>query len=60
MEGQDAQGLAKGTSSAKSVTVSFYVKGHDSATYTVGLYEGTTGRKIDRDFGFDVNLAISG
>ena len=50
MEGQDAQGLAKGTSSAKSVTVSFYVKGHDSATYTVGLYEGTTGRKIAATF----------
>ena len=50
MEGQDAQGLAKGTSSAKPVTVSFYVKGHDSATYTVGLYEGTTGRKIAATF----------
>jgi len=50
IEGQDVQGLAKGTSSAKPVTVSFYVKGHDSATYTVGLYEGTTGRKIAATF----------
>ena len=50
MEGFDAQGLAKGTSDAKPVTVSFYVKGHDSATYTVGLYEGTTGRKIAATF----------
>ena len=50
MEGFDAQGLAKGTSNAKPVTVSFYVKGHDSATYTVGLYEGTTGRKIAATF----------
>lgn len=50
MEGFDAQGLAKGTSDTKPVTVSFYVKGHDSATYTVGLYEGTTGRKIAATF----------
>lgn len=50
MEGFDAQLLAKGTSNAKPVTVSFYVKGHDSATYTVGLYEGTTGRKIAATF----------
>ena len=50
LEGQDVQGMMKGTSDAKAVTVSFYVKGHDSATYTVGLYEGTTGRKIAATF----------
>ena len=50
LEGQDVQGMMKGTSDAKPVTVSFYVKGHDSATYTVGLYEATTGRKIAATF----------
>jgi hypothetical protein len=33
-EGQDLQQLKKGTSSAEPVTVSFYVKGNASATYT--------------------------
>ena len=50
LEGQDVQGMMKGTSDAKAVTVSFYVKGHDSATYTVGLYEATSGRKIAATF----------
>ena len=50
LEGQDVQQLKKGTSDAEKVTISFYVKGHDSATYTVGLYEGTSGRKIAATF----------
>ena len=37
LEGQDVQQLKKGTSDAEKVTISFYVKGHDSATYTVGI-----------------------
>ena len=36
-EGQDVQQIKKGTSSAEPVTVSFYVKGNASATYTVEL-----------------------
>jgi len=50
LEGQDVQQLKKGTSDAEKITISFYVKGHDSATYTVGLYEGTSGRKIAATF----------
>ena len=36
-EGQNLQHLKKGTSSAEKVTVSFYVKGNASATYTCEL-----------------------
>jgi len=36
-EGKDLQHLKKGTSSAEKVTVSFYVKGNASATYTCEL-----------------------
>ena len=36
-EGQDVQQIKKGTSSAEPITVSFYVKGNASATYTVEL-----------------------
>lgn len=37
IEGQNLQAFAKGTSSAKPFTLSFYVKGNASATYTVEL-----------------------
>ena len=38
-EGQDVQHLKKGTSDAEKVTVSFYVKGNASATYTCELHD---------------------
>ena len=56
IEGQDLQQLKKGTSDAESVTVSFYVKGHDSATYTVGLYD-TDGRQIGATFSVTTSWA---
>jgi len=37
MEGQNLQSLKKGTSSAESVTISFYVKSSVAATYTVNI-----------------------
>ena len=40
MEGQDLQHLKKGTSSAYSTTLSFYVKGNASATYVAELMDG--------------------
>jgi len=43
IEGQDVQHLKKGTSEAKSTTLSFYVKGNAAAEYTVEL------RDIDND-----------
>ena len=56
LEGQDLQQLKKGTSEAEKVTVSFYVKGHDSATYTVGLYD-TDGRQVGATFSVTTSWA---
>ena len=44
LEGFDVQRLKKGTSSAEKVTVSFYVKGNASATYTCELQDDENGR----------------
>ena len=43
-EGQDVQQLKKGTSDAEKVTVSFYVKGNASATYTCELEDADNTR----------------
>ena len=56
IEGQDLQQLKKGTSDAEKITVSFYVKGHDSATYTVGLYD-TDGRQVGATFSVTTSWA---
>jgi len=46
-EGQNMQDLRKGTSDAKKVTVSFYVKGNASAKYTCNLYDNdTSGQRL--------------
>jgi len=50
MEGQDLQQLKKGTSDAEKVTVSFYVKGNASATYTVELEDGDNSRYNSQEF----------
>ena len=50
IEGQDLQQLKKGTSDAEKVTVSFYVKGHDSATYTCELFDVDNSRQISKTF----------
>jgi len=49
-EGQDLQQLQKGTATAKQVTVSFYVKGNASATYTYEIYDVDNGRAIAQEF----------
>ena len=49
-EGQDLQLLKKGTSSAESVTVSFYVKGNAAATYTAELYDYDNTRQYSQRF----------
>jgi hypothetical protein len=48
LEGQDLQQLKKGTSSAEKVTLSFYVKGNASATYSLELNDGS--RRIGQTF----------
>ena len=39
LEGQDVQQLAYGTSSAKSITLSFWVKAYQAGTYTCSIYK---------------------
>jgi hypothetical protein len=50
IEGQNLQAFAKGTSSAKPFTVSFYVKGNASATYTVELHDNDNTRYNSQEF----------
>jgi len=45
-EGQDLQSIAKGTSDAKAITLSFYVKSNKTGTYTVDL-EDTNNSRIN-------------
>tara|TARA_R110002074_G_scaffold324341_1_gene494760 strand:+ start:310 stop:1422 length:1113 start_codon:yes stop_codon:yes gene_type:complete len=49
-EGQDLQQFKKGTSSAEKVTVSFYVKGNASATYTCELQDTDNSRQNSQTF----------
>jgi hypothetical protein len=49
-EGQDLQQLQKGTATSKQVTVSFYVKGNASATYTCELNDVDNTRQIAQEF----------
>ena len=49
-EGQDLQGLKKGTSDAEKVTVSFYVKGNGNATYMCELFDGDNTRHNTQQF----------
>jgi len=49
-EGQDLQRIAKGTSSAKKITVSFYVKGNGNATYMCELYDNDNARHATHQF----------
>lgn len=50
LEGQDLQQIAKGTSSAKPLTLSFYVKGNAAATYVVELRDPTNSRNNTQAF----------
>ena len=49
-EGQDVQRLAKGTSSAKEVTLSFYAKANASKTYVVELKDIDNTRTCSKTF----------
>ncbi len=49
-EGQDLQQLKKGTSDAESVTVSFYVKGDQAATYVCELKDNDNSRNNTQAF----------
>jgi hypothetical protein len=49
-EGQNLQQLQKGTSTAKEVTLSFYVKGNASATYTAEIRDQDNTRFNGQEF----------
>ena len=50
LEGQNLQRMKKGTADAEQVTISFYVKGNASATYSLSLYDNDNGRSISQTF----------
>lgn len=50
LEGQDLQQLAKGTSSAKSLTLSFWVKSSVASTYSINLYDNDNTRVISASY----------
>lgn len=50
LEGQDLQVLAKGTASAKPVTLSFWVKSNVPGTYIADIYDPTNSRGISRSY----------
>ena len=53
IEGQNLQGLAYGTSSAKTVTLSFYVKSNITGTYTVNLYQDDGTKNFPKTYTID-------
>ena len=54
-EGQDVQRLMYGSSSAQPITVSFYVKGNASATYTLEWRNEEDGRNTGKTFSVTTN-----
>jgi hypothetical protein len=50
IEGQNLQQIAKGTSSAKQLTVSFWVKANVTGTYIVELYDNDNSRTISASY----------
>ena len=55
-EGQDLQQLKKGTSDAEKITVSFFVKGNASATYTCELQDTDNSRFNSQEFSVTTNF----
>ena len=53
IEGQNLQGLAYGTSSAKTVTVSFYVKSNVTGTYCFNLYQDDGNKNFPKTYTID-------
>jgi len=50
IEGQDLQQLAKGTSDAKSITASFWVRSTKTGTYILGLFDDDNSRNISKSY----------
>jgi hypothetical protein len=54
-EGQDLQQLAKGTSNAKKVTLSFWVKAYQTGTYVINLQDTDNNRLIAATYTVDTS-----
>jgi hypothetical protein len=50
IEGQNLQYLKKGTSSAESLTLSFWVRSNKTGTYIINLYDGDNSRQISKSY----------
>ena len=50
LEGQNLQHLLKGTSSAKKLTLSFWVKSNKTGTYIVNIYDNDNNRVIAKSY----------
>jgi len=50
IEGQNLQSFAKGTSSAKEFTASFYIKTNKTGTYVVELYDVDNTRQVSQSY----------
>ena len=50
IEGQNLQHVKKGTSGARQLTASFWVKGNASATYVLELYDADNTRQVSKSF----------
>ena len=57
IEGKNLQNLAYGTSSAKSFTLSFYVKSNLTGNFSVTAYKGTGGSAKQQDRRYTINSA---
>ena len=53
IEGQDLAPIAKGSSGAKSFTVSFWVKSNKTGTYVVEFYDSDNSRRISKSYTID-------
>jgi len=50
LEGQDLQRIAKGTSSAQSLNLSFWVKSNATGTYIAELYDNDNSRAVSKSY----------
>jgi len=50
LEGQNLQGVKKGTSAAESLTVSFYVKSSNTGTYICEFFDNDNTRQISKSY----------
>ena len=53
IEGQNLQHLLKGTSSAKAITLSFWIKSNKTGTYICELYDNDNSRSISKSYTID-------